>query len=180
MRQPKSVYNARYRAKHPDRVKASNDKWMNKNIERVRELRRQATARMRAKDPEKAKKMARENGQKNRAKRNEATRRWRKRNPEKVKLGYSVAKQKRRARKLGGGGTYTIKDVRELLVLQKHRCAYCRLKLANNYHVDHIIALARGGSNSRSNIQILCEPCNHKKHARDPIDFAREEFGMLL
>lgn len=180
MRQPKSVYNARYKAKHPDRVKASNDKWRSKDPERARKIAREATARYRAKDPEKARKLAREHRRKNREKMIARSRDWRKSNPEKTKLCYSVAKQKRRARKLGNGGTYTIEDVKDLLGLQKDKCAYCRTRLYGKFHVDHIIALARGGSNGRSNLQILCESCNHKKHARDPIEFVREEFGRLL
>jgi len=33
-------------------------------------------------------------------------------------------------------------------------------------HVDHIIALARGGSGERSNLQCLCDRCNTSKGAR--------------
>lgn len=180
MKQSQSVYNARYKAKHPERVKASNKKWREKDIEKARALGRAATARMRSKDADRAKSIARAHRQKNRDKYLSATRAWRKNNPEKVKLCSSVAKQKRRSRKLGNGGTYSIKDVTDRLMLQKNKCGYCRVHLYNGYHVDHIIALARGGSNDKSNIQILCKSCNHRKHARDPIDFAREEFGRLL
>ncbi|OKO69265.1 hypothetical protein AC628_33740 [Bradyrhizobium sp. NAS96.2] len=67
----------------------------------------------------------------------------------------------------------------DLIKQQKRRCAYCRTKLTLDYHVDHILALSRGGSNDRTNLQILCEPCNLAKHAKDPLDFARS-LGRLL
>lgn len=31
---------------------------------------------------------------------------------------------------------------------------------------DHITPLARGGTNDPANIQILCRPCNSRKHAQ--------------
>jgi len=33
--------------------------------------------------------------------------------------------------------------------------------------------------NDRTNLQILCKPCNLKKNAKDPIRFA-QEIGLLL
>jgi 5-methylcytosine-specific restriction endonuclease McrA len=39
--------------------------------------------------------------------------------------------------------------------------------------------LSRGGSNDISNIELLCERCNLRKHAKDPIDWAQEN-GLLV
>jgi 5-methylcytosine-specific restriction endonuclease McrA len=39
--------------------------------------------------------------------------------------------------------------------------------------------LARGGTNHRRNIQILCPSCNLRKGWKHPIDFA-QEMGRLL
>ena len=33
-------------------------------------------------------------------------------------------------------------------------------------HIDHIVALANGGTNDLSNLQLLCDACNLKKRAR--------------
>lgn len=33
---------------------------------------------------------------------------------------------------------------------------------------DHITPLAHGGTNDLANIQILCRPCNSRKHAAQP------------
>lgn len=85
--------------------------------------------------------------------------------------GVSRAHQaNRRARVRGAGGRFTAADIAAILIAQKGRCALCRKKFGKTrFHRDHIISLADGGSNGRRNIQLLCEPCNLAKGARDPI-----------
>ena len=54
------------------------------------------------------------------------------------------------------------RDVRQR-VFQRYggRCAECG---ANDYlEYDHIIPVAKGGSNSDNNVQLLCRRCNLKK-----------------
>lgn len=86
----------------------------------------------------------------------------------------------RRARISASEGTHTAADLAEILAAQGGRCAYCRIDLKKTKkHVDHIVALAAGGSNARSNLQYLCQPCNQSKSARDPIVFA-QFMGLLL
>jgi len=92
---------------------------------------------------------------------------------------YAAKARNRRARIRKNGGIHTIEDVKDILKLQKGKCAYCKLKLSKKYHVDHIIPLAMNGANDRTNLQILCKSCNHRKWAKHPIDFA-QELGMLL
>ena len=74
---------------------------------------------------------------------------------------------------------YTAADVDRLLVLQKSRCVYCKRSIKAKFHVDHIVPISKGGSNSPKNIQLLCQPCNQMKHARHPIDFAQSR-GLLV
>jgi len=78
-----------------------------------------------------------------------------------------------------GKDRYTAADVDRLLLLQHGRCAYCGRSIRKKFQVDHITALSKGGMNGAKNIQLLCPPCNHSKHARDPLDFARS-LGLLL
>lgn len=97
-------------------------------------------------------------------------------NPERAR----IAARNRRASKKQAEGTYTADDVIGLLKAQRGRCAYCRVDIRKlKYHVDHITALSRGGSNYRRNLQLTCPTCNLSKHAADPIEFAQRT-GRLL
>ena len=42
-----------------------------------------------------------------------------------------------------------------------HTCVECGSK--KNLTVDHIVPRAKGGTNHRRNLQVLCQPCNNKK-----------------
>jgi len=46
-------------------------------------------------------------------------------------------------------------------------CATCRVLVTDrtDAHVDHIVPLARGGSNDRENLRVLCARCNLQKGA---------------
>ena len=99
----------------------------------------------------------------------------RKRNPEPMRC--SVRNYK--ARKRAAPGKHSAADIAEILRLQRGQCAYCRRKLGAVYDVDHIIALASGGTNDRRNLQIACWKCNRSKQADDPNTFARRN-GLLI
>lgn len=51
---------------------------------------------------------------------------------------------------------------------QECKCAVCGCWIGPPcaYHIDHIVALARGGANEVANLQLLCPRCNLKKGAR--------------
>lgn len=85
------------------------------------------------------------------------------------------------ARKRGSGGSHTAQDIADIRRMQKDRCAMptCRKILRGKGHVDHIVPLAKGGSNHRRNIQLLCAHCNCSKRATDQIEYVRR-LGMLL
>lgn len=87
-----------------------------------------------------------------------------------------------RARKVGSPDTWCLADIDNLMILQKAKCAYCRVRFSKerkSYHIDHIMPLSLGGSNNRKNIQLLCPTCNLRKNGKHPLVFARQ-CGRLL
>jgi len=101
--------------------------------------------------------------------------RWRAENPDQWRTCWQNNKAKRR----GAEGSYTPNDIDAIFKAQKGKCAYCRISIKGHRHVDHIVAVTKGGSNRRSNIQLLCPACNISKHNKDPMEFARSR-GKLL
>jgi len=91
------------------------------------------------------------------------------------KILWTLKAHKRRANGLGYITVSTIKDLKEK---QKGKCAACFKKL-NKYHIDHIVPLSKKGTNDKSNLQLLCAPCNLEKHAKDPIVFMQSK-GFLI
>ena len=93
--------------------------------------------------------------------------------------GPRAAKSRRRALMRGAEGSFDQSDIDRLFALQKGCCTVCRTKLPKGFHVDHVVPLAKGGSNWPSNLQLLCRRCNNQKHVKDPLDSMREK-GFLL
>lgn len=102
---------------------------------------------------------------------------WAKANRPKLR----VHERNRRDRKRGAEGQHTYQDIQEIGAMQRWRCANpkCRISVRAGHHIDHIQPIARGGSNDRRNLQLLCQPCNQSKHARPPLEWARMN-GLLL
>jgi 5-methylcytosine-specific restriction endonuclease McrA len=92
---------------------------------------------------------------------------------------FRAYRARRRAMEVAASGTHSGADIADIRRLQRDRCAVCRTRLRGGGAVDHIKALAKGGSNDRANLQLLCKPCNSRKRAKDPIDFM-QELGLLL
>lgn len=100
---------------------------------------------------------------------------WAKKNPDKI----AEYRRNRRAKIAQAEGFHTKDDVFAILERQKWKCVECKKSLKKSYHVDHIMPIALGGSNWPKNLQCLCQLCNNRKHAKHPVDWAKEN-GRLL
>ena len=72
------------------------------------------------------------------------------------------------ARRRGAGVKRIGRDfLKVLLARQGWVCACgCRRSLYAGFHVDHIVAIARGGKHEESNIQLLSPRCNLRKSSK--------------
>lgn len=120
----------------------------------------------------------------------ELSRRWRAENPERLKAlveawhrerpeARRIMKANRRARIIAGAGSIPIDFTKKLFKLQSGKCPNCKCSLKDGFHLDHIVALSRGGLHSEGNLQLLCPTCNLKKSNKDPLVWAVEN-GRLL
>lgn len=191
----------KYLAAHPEATKIAGAKWRAKNPEKAKAK----VIKWRAENQEKARSAVARWAENNRDKARAATKRWSIANPEKIKT--SMAKWKlensdrikankaawqtknlevgriyshnRRARVAKNGGTLSVGLADLLFKLQKGKCPCCGLALGDNYHLDHKMPLALGGSNTDDNMQLLRSVCNLQKHTKHPVEFMQSK-GFLL
>lgn len=161
----------------PEKIKAEKRRNVEKHPEAAKARRDRHIAKKLAEDPEYFKKKAAANSEKNttratkwiednRDKFNARQRKRRVNNPI-VKAKESVIRHTRRARMRNAEGSYTDEDILHIFEEQEGRCAYCGITLfwsiKNDVHIDHIIPLARGGTNWPSNLNCTCKDCNLSK-----------------
>lgn len=86
----------------------------------------------------------------------------------------SQEKRKENIRIANSKGKHTKKDIELLKENQQGLCYWCRNVITGKQHIDHIIAIVHGGSNSVSNLCISCHKCNIRKWIGLPSEFIRE------
>lgn len=149
-------------------------KWRSQNLEASRKITRDHAIRNKDAYAARSKQWRLDNPDRHR----ELFTRWVENNPDRYKASLKTRGQRYRARRLAAQGEFTAEQIKDMHAKQRGKCPVCREKL-DVFHIDHVVALSRGGSNDISNIQLLCKPCNLKKHAKDPIQFMQEQ-GFLL
>lgn len=160
----------RWRANNPEKNKLSIYKWRNENPDAIKAIDRRSYA----KNVEKKRLCAQNRYWKNRDKWISYARNYRLENKEKRR----VFAQNRRS-KLLSRGKLSNGIIDKLMRLQMGKCACCGRPLGNKYHIDHIMPIALGGSNTDDNVQLLRAECNQRKHAKHPIDYMQSK-GYLL
>ena len=192
---------AKYYAANRERVKAKNDAWHAANRDKVRAARsakyaangdkvraaslawyaanreranaRNAAWRAANRELVKAKNAAWRVANRERHTKNSAA--WRAANPEKRR----IQQQNRESRKRANGGKLSPDLASKLFILQKGKCPCCNKPLGDDFHLDHIIPIKLGGSNTDDNIQLLRQRCNQQKQAKHPVEFMQSR-GFLL
>lgn len=82
---------------------------------------------------------------------------------------------RKRSLKLGVKGYFTRRHIENLYVKQHGKCACgCDVVLHGQFEVDHIVSLAKGGSNEPANLQLLTPFCNRSKGKKSMEEFLNE------
>lgn len=162
----------KYREENRDRINASNRQWQIDNAEIFQAYQVAYRKENYESERKRSDKWQAENADREKARMAQ----WAKDNPDRR----AINQQNRRARKVAAGGKLSREIKDRLVVLQKGKCACCRVDFSKSgSHLDHIMPLALGGPNDDENIQLLCPTCNLSKNAKHPVDFMQKR-GFLL
>jgi 5-methylcytosine-specific restriction endonuclease McrA len=72
---------------------------------------------------------------------------------------------------------------RRLMILARdsNGCVYCTAALSeDSFFLDHLVPVAKGGTNRKHNLVAACEICNRRRSDSEPIQFLRENYRQQL
>lgn len=165
-----NIKSAKYRTENPGKVKSAKSRCVLANPDKYRAIRSRWTNANPEKDKASKAKWAAANIEKAKA----ISVRWAAANPQRRRVQvHNYRASKRESGKLSPG----LSD--KLFKLQRGKCACCGKSLGKDFHLDHIMPVNLGGSNTDDNIQLLRATCNRQKSAKHPVDFMRRR-GFLL
>jgi 5-methylcytosine-specific restriction endonuclease McrA len=167
-------YGRTWRTANAERLTKSKRAYATANKERLREYFSAYYAENREQIKERVRLWCANNKERKREYHRVYTQVWRTANREKTR----AIVRRRRAIKRSAEGTHTAEDIRLQYERQKGKCYYCQVKVRKTYHVDHVIPLARGGSDGPENLVIACPNCNQSKNDRLPHEWPQG--GKLL
>lgn len=146
-----------YRQANRERVNENSRRWSAENREKRRAIARASDERHR----EKRRAASREHAKRvDPEKSREQQRMWKRANREKVAYGNHM----RRARSTKDPEAY----MEYVAILHADPCAYCGEAAG---HIDHIVPIARGGTNDWDNLTAACGRCNSSKWAKPLLTF---------
>lgn len=96
---------------------------------------------------------------------------WSKANPERRRAITFAYDSKRRAQCAEGASGPEVKAWADR---QPKTCRWCGTDCAEDYHIDHVVPLSKGGAHRLGNLAIACPPCNLRKNAKLPEEFEAE------
>jgi 5-methylcytosine-specific restriction endonuclease McrA len=156
LREKVRLWSRKFRAERPDKARANERRWREANPEKAKAIRRAVLRKWREQHPEKSREAARRQRRANPNAKRAAEKKWRQANPHKLAAKFA----RRRAVARGANGRCTAEQIAERAKVYGEVCAYCGGKYET---IDHVIPLARGGSNWPANLRPACKRCNSSK-----------------
>ena len=181
-----AAQNTRWYAANKDKKAAANKAHRAKNLEQARVNSRRNWNAWDTRNPGKALTRNRAWRAANREASNGHSQKWRLANNDRRKISkkaWALANrarvrlygQERRAREKGASGTTTPAQLEARIAFYGDRCWVCHGPFEA---VDHVIPLARGGSNWPANLRPICRSCNSSKCAKHPKAFLQQRAGV--
>jgi 5-methylcytosine-specific restriction endonuclease McrA len=148
------VYGARYRARHPEARKASQDRYYLANLEKERERSRLYYATHREQEAVRSRRYREEHGEVINARVAE----WRKANPDKHRANQTRRRARRRNAVVEPYDRDAIYD------RDGGRCHICHAKVPRRLMtIDHLIPIVHGGSDTPDNVAVAHRACNLRR-----------------
>lgn len=163
----------KYNSNNKDKIKESKKRYYERNKYLVMER----TFKWKKENKDKIKEGSRKRYLKKKDEILEHNKKWNKNNS--VKMRSYCHKRRLKLRETKDSETYTKEDIGFLYKSQTGLCVICRKELNENFHIDHIYPVSKGGNNTKFNIQLLCPSCNQHKSDIDPIDYMQSR-GFLI
>ena len=88
-------------------------------------------------------------------------------------IKFREREREKEARRKGAVGKLSQGIEQKLFEAQRGLCVCCNKPLGDNYHLDHIMPLALGGTNTDDNVQLLLARCNLQKGAKHPDEWRK-------
>ena len=140
----------RFREKHPEKDAEYRKRWVAKDPEHVKALKRAKYHRNKAKQLDRAKEQYHLNLEVSRKKGRDR-----------------LNRKKRRARRKNAAGISTVESRLARVEYHGWKCRYCGCELVpETLTIDHMIPLIRGGTDWPANLVPACKPCNSRKQTK--------------